>query len=55
MSPGDVCADGLFQCVGAAAGRDSHAQRNGGQGSPLKAPETCGVLLETDSEDCYVL
>lgn len=49
VSPGDVCADGLFQCVGAAAGWDSHAQRNGGRGSPLKAPETFPVLLEAYS------
>ncbi len=55
MSSGDVCTDGLFQCVGVAPGWDGYAQRNGGE-DLARMNISCLVCNSQSSvytDDCY--
>lgn len=55
-SVGDVCADGLFQRVGAAPGRGGYAQRNGGEGSTQEniSRYLCCSQSSVFTDDCHV-
>lgn len=52
---GDVCTDGLFQCVGVAPGRDGYASRNGGEDLARKNISclVCHSQTSVFTDDCY--